>query len=102
MIDPSDPSARYFLKLMELDFCASPTSVSLSDPAHTVVLGTEEAEVIDGYGALILSAAADVPVALDCPVSAIDLSGRYVVLETPKGRIETRTVIVTVSTAVLA
>ena len=102
VIDPSDPSARYFLKLMELDFCASATSVSLADPAHTVALGTEEAEVIDGYGALILSAAADVPVALDCPVSAIDISGRYAVLDTPKGQIEARTVLVTVSTAVLA
>lgn len=101
VVDPSDPSARYFLKQIELEFCASAACVSLKDPAHAV-LGSEDEEVLDGYGALILRAAADVPVAVDCPVSAIDLSGRYAVLDTPKGRIEARTVLVTVSTAVLA
>ncbi len=101
VIDANDPSACYFLKSIELEFCAAAEQVSLADPAHAV-LGFEDEEVLDGYGALILSAADDVLVAFDCPVSAIDLSGRFVALDTAKGRIEARTALVTVSTAVLA
>lgn len=99
VVDPSNPSARYFLQSLQLDFVAAAADVSLADPAHTA---TEGEEVLDGYGALILRAAGNVPVSISCPVSAIDLSGRHVVLETSKGRIDARTVVVTVSTAVLA
>ena len=100
-IDTENPSIAYFLQSMHLECTASSTDISLADPMHTV-LDTEGEEVIDGYGALILQAAQDVSVVVDCPVSSIDLSGQLVALDTTKGRIEARTVVVTVSTAVLA
>jgi monoamine oxidase len=100
IIDPSHPFARYFLQSLQVEHSAAAADVSVADPVHS--LGDEGEEVLDGYGALILRAAGDVSVSLDCPVSAIDLSGRHVVLDTPKGRIDARTVVVTVSTAVLA
>ena len=100
VIDPSRPFARYFLQSLQVEHSASAARVSVADPVH--IVGAEGEEVLDGYGALILRTAGDVPVSLDCPVSAIDLSGRHVVLDTPRGRIEARTVVLTVSTAVLA
>jgi len=99
-IDPSHPFARYFLQSLQVEHAAAAADVSIADPVHR--LGGEGEEVLDGYGALILRAAGDVPVSLDCPVAAIDLSGPHVALETPKGRIDCRTVVLTVSTAVLA
>ena len=100
IVDPSNPSARYLLQSDHPSLAAA-ADVSLADPGYTS-LAIESGEVLDGFGALILRVAADVPVAVDCPVSAIDLAGRHVVLDTPKGRIDARTVVVTVSTAVLA
>ena len=100
VIDPNRPFARYFLQSLQVEHSAAAAKVSIADPVH--ILGAEGEEVLDGYGALILRAAGDVPVSLDCPVSAIDLSGRHVAIDTPRGRIDARTVVLTVSTAVLA
>ena len=100
-IDADNPSAAYFRQAMHMEFTAAAADISLTDPLHGV-LATVGAAVLDGYGALILRAAADVPVVIDCPVTAIDLSGRQVVLETSKGQIDARAVLVTASTAVLA
>jgi monoamine oxidase len=100
VVDPSNPSANYFLQ-SEHPSNVSAADVSLADPGFSVI-PTQGEEVLDGYGALILRAAADVPVAVDCPVSAIDLSGSHVVLDTPQGRLDARAVVVTASTAVLA
>jgi len=100
VIDSHDPIARYFLPVVQLDHAGAASEVSLLDPTHRG--GTDYAEVLDGYGALILRAAAGVPVSLNCPVSAIDLSGPFVVLDTPKGQLQARRVVLTVSTAVLA
>ncbi|GGK28190.1 flavin monoamine oxidase family protein [Salinarimonas ramus] len=59
--------------------------------------------VREGYGALIAAFGRAAPVTLDCPVTRIDHSGRSRVrLETGKGTLAARAVIVTVSTAVLA
>ncbi len=55
-----------------------------------------------GYGALVAGAAADVPVRLATPVTAIALDGRGVRLETAAGAIVAGAAIVTVSTDVIA
>ncbi|NYT40191.1 FAD-dependent oxidoreductase [Sphingomonas sp. R-74633] len=58
--------------------------------------------VCDGYGALVSSHAAALPVALATPVNAIDTSGKQLRIETPRGSITANAVIVTVSSNVLA
>ena len=55
-----------------------------------------------GLGALIGKFASGLPVQLSTPVSRITSVGRGVELDTPKGQIEARAVIVTASTNVLA
>jgi monoamine oxidase len=52
-------------------------------------------------GALIARFGADVPVTLNCAVERIDWSGRAVELQTPKGTVKARRVLITVSTGVL-
>ena len=58
--------------------------------------------VVEGYGALIASLGEDVPVALNCPVERIDRSGARLTIETARGVIEARSVILTLPTSVLA
>jgi monoamine oxidase len=58
--------------------------------------------VFKGYGTLISDHGADVPMMLECPVTAIDHRGRRLRIETNKGAIAADQVIVTVPTAVLA
>jgi monoamine oxidase len=58
--------------------------------------------VVEGYGALIAAYGADLPVALDAPVSAIDHSGARVKIETRRGTISARAAIITLPTDVLA
>lgn len=55
-----------------------------------------------GYGALIEARYAGLPVELSTPVSAIDTSGAQILIETPRGTVRARSLIVTVSTNVLA
>lgn len=54
-----------------------------------------------GYGALLAKLAADLPVRLSAPVSMIYWGGKALVVETPKGDLRPRAVIVTASTNVL-
>jgi monoamine oxidase len=58
--------------------------------------------VVEGYGTLIGAYGADVPLMLDCPVSAIDHSGKRLKIETSEGAIAADQVIVTVPSALLA
>ena len=58
--------------------------------------------VRDGFGALVAAWAADVPVTLGCPATRIDWSGRKLRVATPRGTLEARAAIMTVSTGVLA
>lgn len=58
--------------------------------------------VSEGYGATIVEALPGARVRYDCPVSAIDHSGPTVSVHTPAGRLEAKTVIVTVPSALLA
>ena len=55
-----------------------------------------------GYGAMIASLGADLPVRLGCRVTRVDATGRALRVETDAGTIETDTLIVTVPTSVLA
>lgn len=56
----------------------------------------------DGYGSMIVAQAKDLPVVLDCMVSAIDHGGAAIKLQTSKGVLSARSVIVTVPTALIA
>jgi monoamine oxidase len=59
--------------------------------------------VLDGYGALIARHAQGIPVELETPVTRLSWGGKAgVAVETPRGTIEARAAIVTVSTGVLA
>lgn len=59
--------------------------------------------VAEGYGSLIAAYGAGVPARLDTPVTAIDYSDRdRLRIETGRGSIEARAVVITVSTDVLA
>lgn len=58
--------------------------------------------VEQGYGALVSSHAAWLPVVLGTPVTAIDASGKQLRIETPRGSITANAAIVTVSSNVLA
>ncbi|NIJ41036.1 monoamine oxidase [Parvibaculum indicum] len=55
-----------------------------------------------GYGALIAALFADIPVTLSCPVRRIDMTDAHVKVATDDGVVEAKSVIVTVSTNVLA
>ncbi len=56
----------------------------------------------EGLGTLIARLGARVPVQLNCPVTAVDWSGKRIAVTTALGKIETDQVVVTVSTGVLA
>jgi monoamine oxidase len=58
--------------------------------------------VVEGYGALIEAYGAQLPVAFNAPISAIDHSGARVKIETARGTIAARAVVVSVPTNVLA
>ncbi len=58
--------------------------------------------VAEGYGTTIAAHGAGVPVALDCPVSAIDHSGARIRIETAKGTLTAAQVIVTLPASLLA
>jgi monoamine oxidase len=58
--------------------------------------------VVEGYGAMIAAAGADLPVAFDCAATRIDHSGARVKVETTQGTIEAKAVIVTLPTSLLA
>lgn len=58
--------------------------------------------VTEGYGTLIASLGEDVPVVLNCPVERIDRSGSRMTIETARGVIEAKSVILTLPTSVLA
>ncbi len=61
----------------------------------------EDWPVRDGYGALVARFGANLPVALNTAVRRIDWSGRRIRLDTARGEVTARKVILTVSTGVL-
>ncbi len=88
------------------DYYISLTSSRDSDQMSALDLASyrdtqEDWPVRDGYGALIARFGADVPVALNTAVKRIDWSRRQIRLDTPRGAVTARKVILTVSTGVL-
>lgn len=77
--------------------------VSLHDWAAYDEAATDDNWTVhEGYGTLVASHAAGVPVRLGTPVTRVDRRGRTLRLETPAGAIHADRVIVTVPTPVLA
>jgi monoamine oxidase len=77
-------------------------ALSTHDSAHYAVHGSDW-RVSEGYGRLVVAYGAGLPVALGSPVTRIDHGGTGPVrLETPRGTLEARAVVVTVSTNLLA
>src|SRR5689334_11047174 len=62
----------------------------------------ENWRVLEGYGALVEAFAAPLDVRLDCPATAIRHAGRHLRIETPKGDIRARAVIVAVPSSMIA
>ncbi|HEX8660883.1 MAG TPA: NAD(P)/FAD-dependent oxidoreductase [Brevundimonas sp.] len=58
--------------------------------------------VAEGYGRLVAQLGDGLPVIADCPVSSFDRSGPILRLQTAKGTVEARAVIVTVPTDLIA
>lgn len=58
--------------------------------------------VAEGYGRLVARLGAGLPVVSDCPVACIDRSGPALRLQTARGTVEARAVIVTVPTDLIA
>ncbi|MDB5420458.1 MAG: amine oxidase, partial [Brevundimonas sp.] len=57
--------------------------------------------VREGYGRLIAALAQSLPVILDCPVTRIDRSGPRLIVQTPRGAVTCRAVILTVPTSLI-
>jgi len=57
--------------------------------------------VVEGYGSLMAALAMGLDITLDCPACLVDHAGPGVRIETPRGNLRTRAVIVTVPTDVL-
>ncbi|MCJ2086099.1 FAD-dependent oxidoreductase [Methylobacterium sp. E-005] len=77
-------------------------ALSTHDSARYAVHGSDW-RVSGGYGRLVVAYGAGLPVALGTPVTRIDHGGAGPVrLETPRGTLEARAVVVTVSTNLLA
>jgi len=64
--------------------------------------GEGDIPVPGGFGRLVAAWGADVPVTLNARVERVDWSGSDVVVETAKGTLRARAVLVTVSTGILA
>jgi len=92
------PLARHWLELMA---AAGPDAISAVDFAHYHD-SDDNWPVLDGYGALVLAAAGDLPVTTGCPVKRIDRTGRLLAIETARGTLACRAVVVAVPTAVIA
>lgn len=58
--------------------------------------------VVEGYGRLVERLGANTPAVLDCPVSRIDRAGPVLRLDTARGRVEARVVILTLPTDLIA
>lgn len=58
--------------------------------------------MVEGYGTLVAALGEAAPVVLNCPVERINRSGPVLKIDTARGRIDARAVIVTLPTSVLA
>lgn len=101
IVDSAAPGYPLFQTSVRAEWGFDPSEVSTLDGSR--YRDTDENwPVIGGYGALVQRAAAGVPVSRSTQVRRIELRPDRVRLDTTQGTIEARTVIVTVSTNVLA
>lgn len=105
MLDPADPWTRLARHWITLMSAAEAEKLSTLDYAAYSDTG-ENYPVEKGYGALVQAvaqhAAPALPIATGTPVTRIDWSGRAVALDTPRGALSARLVIVAVPTTVIA
>lgn len=83
-----------------MDFGADFADLSVQDWYNTAS-ATPSYIVREGLGAVVTTLADGVPVALNTPATKVDLSGKGVRVTTPRGTIDAKACIVTVSTGVL-
>ena len=101
VVDQDSPWAPYHAYWLSFDSSCDPDQVGVAD----VVAYDETDEdwpVVDGYGALVATWAADLPVTLGAPAQRVVMTRDGVDVETPLGTVSGRTALVTVSTNVLA
>jgi len=91
----------WFAQWMEHETAGSLEELSSDDWAAQRHTG-EDRPVPSGYGDLLRRVQGDVPVELGVAVRTLDLSGPQVAIETERGTLRARAVLLTVSTAVLA
>ncbi len=101
---PEDPSWHPYLDALSgVINGAAIAEMSAADwAAYDAASREVDWRVIAGYGALVSSHAAGLPVALATPVTAIDSTESRLRIETPRGTLRAGAAIVTVSTNVLA
>jgi monoamine oxidase len=100
LMDIASPFYEGFKNWCAAIYGAEPDRVSTRDAANYLDSG-EDWPVPSGFGALIAAQAAGLPITTNCPVTAIDTTGKSVTLETAVGRITAAAVLVTVSNGVL-
>lgn len=101
VVDSGSPAYPLFEAGIQAAWGFAPAQISALDAAR--YRDTDENwAVVDGFGALVQQVAAGVPVSLETEVSQVILQGDGVRLVTNHGPIDARTVIVSVSTNVLA
>lgn len=100
-LDPSDVWHRLVWRTLSQMVGADPDLCSTRDLARYDDPG-EDWPVEDGYGALVSRLAEGLPLTLCTPVTRIDLRGTRAMVETARGSLSARAVIVTLATTVLA
>jgi monoamine oxidase len=85
----------------DLEHGVAPQDLSLADAATQIATG-DERFVAGGLGAMVARLGAGAPVRLNVAVRRVDHGGARVRLDTDRGTLEAKAVIVTVSTGVLA
>ncbi len=100
-VDETEPGFDVFLTAMGNEWSVDPMGVSALD-ASRYRETDENWPVRDGYGAVVARHARGIPVDLGTVVTRVEWGGASVRVVTNRGEISARTVLLTVSTAVMA
>jgi monoamine oxidase len=101
LIKEESPWRPFVDGYMESNQGCNTATCSTLDYSRNLGIG-EELYVTDGYGSLIAKLAEGLPVELETEVNRVDWSGEGVKIRSSKGEISCKSVIITVSTGVLA
>ena len=101
VMNTCSPWAPYHAYWRSLESSCDPDQTGVTDFVAYDETG-EDWPVVDGYGALVATWAADVPVTLDAAAQRIVMTCEGVAVKTPRGTVAGRTALITVSTDVLA